>query len=85
MQRAIFEPFFTTRSSGQGSGLGLSISHEIAETYNGSIDVESLLGKSTTFVVRLPVNDGGLTEVSELQSIKSTEGEHDLPTSYSIG
>ena len=87
MQRAIFEPFFTTRPSGQGSGLGLSISHEIADTYNGSIDVESLLGRSTTFIVRLPVNDSGLIEVSELQSMESTntEGEHDLPTSYSIG
>jgi signal transduction histidine kinase len=72
IQNAIFEPFFTTRSAGQGSGLGLSISYEIAKGYNGSIDVESQVGKSTTFTVRLPIDDSGLTEVSELEYTRTT-------------
>lgn len=57
IREMIFDPFFTTKDFGQGIGLGLSISREIAEGYNGSIDVESELGKGTTFVVRLPVKD----------------------------
>jgi len=61
MQEAIFEPFFTTKGFGQGVGLGLAISQEIIENYNGSIELESKLDKGTTFVIRLPVNEEGLT------------------------
>ena len=61
IQETIFDPFFTTKSFGQGIGLGLSISQGIVESYNGSIDVESELGKGTTFVVALPMSDTGLT------------------------
>jgi len=84
IRNMIFEPFFTTKPAGQGSGLGLSISREIVKSYNGSIDVESQLDKSTTFVVRLPIDDSGLTEVSELQYIKVTEREYDLSAEHSI-
>ena len=73
MRGTIFEPFFTTKDIGEGVGLGLSISQEIAESYNGSIDVESKLGKGTTFIVRLPVNkDDGLT-VSQMVSSESKQ------------
>jgi signal transduction histidine kinase len=61
IRKAIFEPFFTTKDIGQGVGLGLSISREIAKSYNGSIDVESRLGEGTTFIIRLPISDSGLT------------------------
>jgi signal transduction histidine kinase len=63
----IFEPFFTTKSTCEGIGLGLSISNEIAKSYNGSIEVEREKGKSTTFIVKLPINEGGLTEISDLR------------------
>lgn len=46
---------FTTKDIGQGVGLGLSISREIAESCGGSIDVESKSHEGTTFVVRLPI------------------------------
>jgi len=69
IQETIFEPFFTTKDIGQGVGLGLSISREIAENYNGSIDVESKLGKGTTFIVRLPIDEKGLT-VNEMVDSK---------------
>ncbi len=54
----IFEPFLTTKESGRGVGLGLAISRGIVERHQGRIEVESTLGRGTTFTVTLPAQDG---------------------------
>jgi signal transduction histidine kinase len=51
----IFQPFFTTKPSGQGTGLGLSLSYEIIKAHNGEITVSSEEGSFAEFVIELPV------------------------------
>ena len=51
----IFEPFFTTKSEGKGVGLGLAIVFGIIERHHGMIEVESAVGKGTTFTMSVPL------------------------------
>lgn len=51
----IFDPFFTTKPVGQGSGMGLAISHQIIEQHGGVIQVRSKVGVGTRFLIVLPV------------------------------
>jgi len=51
----IFDPFFTTKEIGKGTGLGLSLSYGIIQKHHGTITAESIVGKGTTFIIRLPI------------------------------
>jgi signal transduction histidine kinase/ligand-binding sensor domain-containing protein len=50
----IFQPFFTTKPTGQGTGLGLSLSYDIVKAHGGEIKVETKEGEGTKFTVQLP-------------------------------
>ncbi len=54
----IFQPFFTTKPTGEGTGLGLSLAYDIVtKGHGGMIEVESMEGEGTTFIVKLPIEN----------------------------
>ena len=52
----IFQPFFTTKPTGQGTGLGLSLSYDIVKAHGGELKVETKEGDRSTFIIHLPMN-----------------------------
>lgn len=54
IREKIFQPFFTTKSTGQGTGLGLSMSYDIIKAHGGGIQVESREQEGVEFIIRLP-------------------------------
>ncbi|TVT40771.1 histidine kinase, partial [Hymenobacter setariae] len=56
VRQKIFQPFFTTKPAGEGTGLGLSLAHDIiTQGHGGTLEVASQLGQGTTFTLRLPL------------------------------
>jgi two-component system, NtrC family, sensor kinase len=54
----IFQPFFTTKPTGQGTGLGLSLAYDIiTKGHGGTLEVESVEGEGTTFIVKMPIQN----------------------------
>ena len=55
VQQKIFQPFFTTKPSGEGTGLGLSLSYDlVVKGHGGTLEVDSEEGDYTEFIMRLP-------------------------------
>lgn len=58
--KKVFDPFFTTKDVGVGTGQGLTIAYDIIKIkHQGSINVESVLGKGTTFIISIPIDPPG--------------------------
>jgi signal transduction histidine kinase len=54
VKEKIFQPFFTTKPTGQGTGLGLSLSYDIVKAHGGELKVESTVGEGSEFIIELP-------------------------------
>ena len=52
----VFEPFYTTKKEGKGVGLGLSVCYGIIERHDGKIEVNSMVGQGSTFIIELPLH-----------------------------
>jgi signal transduction histidine kinase len=55
LRKKIFQPFFTTKPTGQGTGLGLSLSYDIIKAHGGDLSLESEPGQGTSFLIQLPI------------------------------
>ena len=53
----VFQPFFTTKPTGQGTGLGLSLSYDIVKAHGGELEVATSLNEGTTFSIQLPIEN----------------------------
>lgn len=79
----LFEPFFTTKALGDGTGLGLSVSHAIIRQHGGDIGAENLPGRGARFTVSLPFVERRADNVSAFDP--SDSGPHPAAPESSVG
>jgi two-component system NtrC family sensor kinase len=67
-KKRIFDPFFTTKKIGEGTGLGLAICEKIIKEHLGRLEVESEVGKGSTFFILIPILQGNETNGQGISS-----------------
>jgi signal transduction histidine kinase len=67
-KKRIFDPFFTTKKMGEGTGLGLAICEKIVKEHSGRINVESEVGKGSTFFISIPIFERNKTDGQNISS-----------------
>ncbi len=75
VMKRIFDPYFTTKKTGEGSGMGLAVTHGIVKSYKGDISVQSEIGKGTIFKVLLPC----IRDTEKQQPEVETQSEEEFP------
>ncbi len=71
----LFDPFFTTKAPGKGTGLGLSIVHGIVKAHGGAVDIQTAVGRGTTFTVYLPLGESSPEESEEREPVRISSSE----------
>ncbi|OKY75744.1 MAG: hypothetical protein BM485_08535 [Desulfobulbaceae bacterium DB1] len=81
----VFDPFFTTKLEGEGTGLGLAVCHTIMEHNKGTLRVESVEGRGTTFLVRLPLDKSDrLRQMKKILKTRKKEENSEEENKYRI-
>ncbi|MGZ5191834.1 MAG: sensor histidine kinase [Flavisolibacter sp.] len=68
----IFQPFFTTKPTGQGTGLGLSLSYDIIKAHGGEIKVETKEGEGAEFIILLPIKQTDYYSLLNKRHVQTT-------------